>query len=264
SAAGQPASLATAWVNLAAVAIVSNDLPVALAYYARAEPALRDLDQHTVLVPLYNNRAQVREATGDVPGAIADLQAGGRSAAVVGALAQSLAMSTRAVQLLYATGRQAESEPLLEQVADVARALGDRAALQRALGDRALLVMARGDVAAAARLLDEQEAICTATGDAAGLAAAVGNRAILQRTLGDLPGALASIERQLEIARASGNGQAYLFATANRGELLGAMGRVGEGLAALAEARAMAVANGLTPMVEELDRMAAAIRATQQ
>ncbi len=62
----------------------------------------------------------------------------------------------------------------------------------------------------------------------------------------------------------SGNGQGYLFATANRGEVLGAMGRVDEGLIALNEARVMAANWGLTPMVEQLDQMMAALRAPRR
>jgi hypothetical protein len=54
------------------------------------------------------------------------------------------------------------------------------------------------------------------------------------------------------------------LATANRGEVLGAMGRIAEGLAALNEARTMAGNHGLTPMVQQLDQMIAALRAGQQ
>ena len=42
--------------------------------------------------------------------------------------------------------------------------------------------------------------------------------------------------------------------------VLGAMGRVEDGLAALNEARVIAANAGLTPMVEELDRLIAALR----
>lgn len=263
-AADQPASVATARSNLASVEIASNNLPAALEWYALAEPVLREMNSHPVLLPLYNNRWQVYQMMGNTAAAIDDLIAGGRSAAAVGVLAQSLQMLTQAAELLNGTGRQSETEPLWSNIAEVARGLGDEAALQRALGERALLVLGRGDNVTAAALLDEQEQICRRIGDQSGLAACVGNRAILLRNTGDLPGALRCVDEQLQIARATGNGQSYLFATANRGEILGAMGHVADGLAALNEARAMAANNGLTPMVQELDRMLAALRAGQQ
>ena len=263
-AADQPASVATARSNLASVEIANNNLPAALAWYAKAEPVLRELNSHPVLLPLYNNRWQVHQMMGNTAAAIDDLIAGGRSAAAVGVLAQSLQMLTQAAELLYATGRQNESEPVWSNIAVVARGVGDDAALQRAIGERALLVIGRGDVSIATALLDEQEQLCRRIGDMAGLAACVGNRAILLRNTGDLAGALRCVDEQLDVARTTGNGQNLLFATANRGEILGAMGHVAEGLAALNEARTMAANNGLAPMVQELDRMMAAMRAGQQ
>ena len=261
---GDVGGVATAQVNLAACDIVANDLQSALHRYAQAEPALRHVGANMTLVPLYNNRWQVHAHMGNMPAAIDDLVAGGRAAAACGELQQSQEMLTKAVETLYATGRVNEAEPLWGNVADVARALGDENALQRALGERALMVLGRGDIAAAAGLFDEQEEICRRIGDQVGLAACVGNRAILLRQTGDLVGALRCIDEQLEIAKASGNGQGYLFATANRGEVLGAMGRMAEGLQALGEARTMAANHGLTPMVQQLDQMIAALRGGQQ
>lgn len=261
---GDVGAAASAQVNLAACDIVADDLQSALHRYAQAEPALRQLGANMTLVPLYNNRWQVHAHMGNMPAAFDDLVAGGRAAAACGALQQSQEMLTKAVETLYATGRVKEAEPLWSNVADVARALGDESALQRALGERALMVLGRGDIAAAAALFDEQEEICRRIGDQVGLAACVGNRAILLRQTGDLVGALGCIDEQMEIAKASGNGQGYLFATANRGEVLGAMGRVSEGLQALGEARTMAATHGLTPMVQQLDQMIAALRSGQR
>ncbi len=263
-AENQPASVATAQVNLASVDIATNDLASALARYAQAEPVLRSLNMNMVLVPLLNNRWQVHSALGNTPAAIVDLIDGGRAAAAIGGLLQSQQMLTKAVELLYGTGRQNEAEPVWADLEQVCRALGDEPGLQRAIGERALMVLGRGDVATAAALLDQQEQICRRIGDQVGLAACVGNRAILLRNSGDLAGALRCVDEQLEIAKVSGNGQGYLFATANRGEILGALGRIAEALAALSEARTMAANNGLTPMVQQLDQMTAALRAGQQ
>ncbi|MEO6125049.1 MAG: DUF4062 domain-containing protein [Ilumatobacteraceae bacterium] len=263
-AANQPASIAMARSNLASVEIAGNNLPAALAWYAQAEPVLRQLNSHPVLVPLYNNRWQVHQMMGNTAAAIDDLIAGGRSAAAVGLLAQSLQMLSQAAELMYGSGRQNETEPVWADIAEVARGLGDDASLQRSIGERALLVIGRGDVANATSLLDEQELICRRTGDQAGLAACVGNQAILLRNTGDLAGALRCVDEQIHIAETTGNGQTYLFATANRGEILGALGRVAEGMTALDAARTMAANHGLTPMVQELDRMIAGLRAGQQ
>ncbi len=259
-----PASVATAQVNLASVDIAENDLSSALARYSTAEPALRQLNMHMVLVPLLANRSQVHAALGNHPAAIDDLIAGGRSAAAIGALAQSQQMLTKGIEMMYAMGRQNETEPVWANVADVSRGLGDESSLQRALGEQAMMVLGRGDTATAAGLFDEQEQICRRIGDHVGLAACVGNRAILLRNTGDLPAALRCVDEQIEIAKASGNGQGYLFGIANRGEILGALGRIGDALSALNEARQMASNNGLTPMVQQLDQMIMALAPQQQ
>ena len=258
---GDVGATAVARSNLASVDIVGGDLPTAMARYAQAEPALITLGAHAPLATLYANRWMVRAHLGDVPGAVADLLAGDAAFRRSGAPAQSLALLTRAVEAFHGSGLINEAEPLWIQLIDISRALGDEAALQRALGGLSLLVLGRGDIPNATRLLDEQEAICRRIGDQLGLATAVGNRAIMLRNVGDLNGALHCIDEQIEIARATGNGQSYLFGIANRGEVLGAMGRIAEGLAALEEARTMATHAGLTPMVQQLDQMIAALRA---
>jgi tetratricopeptide (TPR) repeat protein len=255
-----PAALATARANLAAVDIVSGDLESALRRYALAEPVLRAAGAHGMLVPILNNRWQVHMHRGDTPSAIDDLRNGATSAGVIGAFDQQHQMLTKAVELLYGTGRNAEAEPVWLELEAVCRHLEDQPGLQRAVGERGLLMIGRGDLDGAAPLLDEQEQICRSIGDQAGLAACIGNRAILLRQRGDLAGSLACIDEQLTIAKAAGNGQGVLFAIANRGEVLGALGRVAEGLAALQEARTMAAGWGLAPMVAQLDQMVAAMR----
>lgn len=260
---GDIGATAVARTNLASVDIVSGDLPAAMARYAQAEPALISLEAHTVLATLYANRWMVRAHLGDLAGAIADLLAGDTAFRRSGAAAQAVQLLSGGAETLHGAGQFEATEPLWLRLVEIGRAVGDEAALQRALGMLALLVLGRGDVPRAAALLDEQEAICRRIGDQAGLATAVGNRAIMLRNAGDLVGALRCIDEQIEIARATGNGQAYLFGIANRGEVLGAMGRTAEGLAALNEARTMAANNGLTPMVQQLDQMIAALRAGQ-
>ena len=258
---GDVGAIAVARTNQASVDIVGGDLPAAMARYEQAEPQLIGLQAHAVLATLYANRWMVRAHLGDFAGAAADLLAGDVAFRRSGAPAQSLQLLTRGVETFHGAGRVNESEPLWLQLIEISRALGDEAALQRALGALALLVLGRGDVPRATALLDEQEAICRRIGDQVGLASAVGNRAIMLRNMGDLNGALRYIDEQIEIARTTSNGQAYLFGVANRGEVLGAMGRVAEGLAALEQARTMATNAGLTPMVQQLDQMIAALRA---
>ncbi|MCU1360995.1 MAG: Tetratricopeptide repeat-containing protein, partial [Ilumatobacteraceae bacterium] len=261
SANHDPAAIAAARVNLAAVDIASNDLDSALARYAQAEPVLTSMGLDMVLLPLFNNRWQVHAMRGETPAAIDDLKAGARCAGTVGQAAQCAQMLTKAVELLYSSGRAAEAEPVWQNLELACRSIGDDAGLQRAIGERAMLVLGRGDLTTAGPMFDEQEQICRRIGDQVGLAACVGNRAILLRQQGDLAGSLRCIDEQLELARASGNGQGLLFATANRGEVLGAMGRVTEGLAALGEARTMAANWHLDPMVAQLDQMISAMRA---
>jgi len=259
--AGDEAAVAMALVNLAAVDIAGNDLPAALLKYAEAEPVLRARGLAMALVPLLNNRWQVHAVLGDQAAAIADLIDCGAQCAISGADQQRVQVLTKAVELLYQTGRQAETESVWGALAEACARVGDEAGLQRAVGEQAMLVLARGDRDGAGRLLGQQEEICRRTGDRVGLAACVGNQAILLQQLGDLSGALAHLDEQLALSRASNNGQGVLFATANRGEVLGNLGRIQEGLDALGEARAMAVQWGLAPLVQQLDQMIAALRA---
>ncbi len=87
---------------------------------------------HGVLVPLLNNRWQVHMHLGDTPSAIADLIAGAASAGVVGAVQQQHEMLTKAVELLYSSGRSTEAEPVWTELEAACRKLGDQAGLQRA------------------------------------------------------------------------------------------------------------------------------------
>ena len=81
------------------------------------------------------------------------------------------------------------------------------------------------------------------------------------RYRGDLAASLACLDEQLAVAGRSGNAQGVLFATANRGEVLGLLGRIPEAVAALDSARTTATQYGMTPMVQQLDQMIAALRA---
>lgn len=260
---GDPSAVATAQVNLGNVAIATNDLQGALGWYGAAEPALRERQLWMVLVPLLNNRWQVHAALGDNTSATNDLVACGRACVQSGAWQQAAQILPQALQYLNGTGRPTEAGPVYEDLAAVARALGDDGMLQQAVGDRALLVLGTGDLAGASALLDEQDEICRRTGNQVGLAACVGNRAIVKQQQGDLTGALACVDEQLQLSQATGNAQGVLFATANRGELLGQLGRKQEALAALGQARQMAAQYNLAPMVQQLDQMIAAVNATQ-
>ncbi|MCU1355995.1 MAG: tetratricopeptide repeat domain containing protein [Acidimicrobiales bacterium] len=260
---GDAAAVAVAKVNLAADDIVQNDFASALARYGEAEPVLRSMGLAMTLVPLLNNRWQVHSAMGNFPAAIADLIDCGAQCAVSGADTQGVQVLTKAIELMYQTGRQPETEPVWASLAEACRRTGDDAGLQRALGDGALLVMARGDLVKAGQMFDEQEGICRRIGDQVGLAACIGNRAILKQQQGDFVGALACIDEQLALSKAAGNGQGVLFATANRGEVLGNLGRIAEALAALGEARQMAAQWNLAPMVQQLDQMIHQLQAGQ-
>ena len=260
---GDPSAVATAPVNLGNVAVASNDLANGLGWYNAAEPALRERNLWMVLVPLLNNRWQVHAALGDNTSATNDLVSCGHACVQSGAWQQAAQVLPQALQYLNGTGRPAEAGPVYEDLAATARALGDDNMLQQAIGDRALLVLGTGDLAGATALLDEQDAICRRTGNQVGLAACVGNRAIVKQQQGDLTGALACVDEQLQLSQASGNAQGVLFATANRGELLGQLGRKPEALAALGQARQMAAQYNLTPMVQQLDQMIAAVNASQ-
>ncbi|MCU1369699.1 MAG: tetratricopeptide repeat domain containing protein [Ilumatobacteraceae bacterium] len=260
---GDPSAVATAQVNLGNVAVAGNDLRNGLAWYDAAEPVLRERNLWMVLVPLLNNRWQVHNVLGDDAAATDDLVACGHACVRSGAWQQAQQILPQALQHLNRTGRAAEAGPVYEDLATTARALGDDGMLQQAVGDRALLVLGQGDLAGATALLDEQEEICRRTGNQVGLAACVGNRAIVKQQQGDLTGALACVDEQLQLSRATGDAQGVLFATANRGELLGQLGRKQEALASLQQARQMAAQHHLTPMVQQLDQMIAAVDASQ-
>ncbi|MEJ7833345.1 MAG: tetratricopeptide repeat protein [Nocardioides sp.] len=255
-------SVAVAQTNLAAVDIAQQDLPAALSRYAVAEPTLRSLGLAMTLIPLLSNRWQIHAALGDHASAVTDLLDCASQCATTGAEAQRVQVLTKAVELLYQTGRMAEAEPVWVSLTEACTLLGDDAGLQRALGERAMLLLGRGEQREAGQLFDQQEEICRRIGEQAGLAACIGNRAILLQQQGDLSGSLACLDEQLSLSRSAGNGQGVLFATANRGEVLGLLGRTAEGLAALTEARSMAAQWNLTPMVVQLDQMIARLQSS--
>jgi ATP/maltotriose-dependent transcriptional regulator MalT len=271
---GNPLLVAAANTNLGTAAIAAGRYPDALARYGAAEPVLRDTSSHSLLVPMLANRAQVRQATGDMAGAAADYASAAESSQLLGLSDQAKQWGEAGIGIAYQLGNVVLAEHLWGTLADASRALADDDGLQRALGERALLIIQRaqpvgiaGDatnvdqatLAQALPLLDEQEAVCRRTGNPVGLAACVGNRAIVLRYQGDLPGALAAVEQQLQLAQTSNNAQGVLFATANRGELLGLLGRVPEAIAALGQARATAAQYNLGPMVQQLDAMLQAL-----
>lgn len=271
---GNPQLVAAAHANLGTLAIAAGRYPDALAHYAVAEPPLRAAQSFTLLLPLLANRAQVRQAGGDLAGAAVDFAGAADAALVLGAAAAAEQWGQQGIAASYQIGDVATAERLWPTLAAAARAVGNDDGLQRALGDHALLLINRaqppsgvGDVdqatlARAIPLLDEQEAVCRRSGNAVGLAACIGNRAIVLRYQGDIAGALAAVDEQLRIAQASGDGQGALFATANRGELLGLLGRVPEALAALSQARATAAPHPqLAQMVQQLDAMIQALQA---
>ena len=268
--AGDRVEAATAQANLGNVAAAAQRWAEALQYYDAAEPRLRELGAVGLLVPVLANRAQIHQLYQRTPQALADFTDAAEAAARAGNQAAAQQWGGQGVQLAYQVGDVARAERLWVVLAGAARASGDRAGLQRALGEHALLLINRARanpagvdgalLADATMLLDEQESICRAVGEWVGLAQALGNRAIAQRYTGDLSGALASLDEQLRFAQRTGNAQGVLIATANRGEILGLLGRVPEALDALGSARRTAAQYGMTPMVQQLDRMIAALR----
>jgi tetratricopeptide (TPR) repeat protein len=277
SATNDPQAIATAHTNLGNVDIAENRLADALGRYAQAEPLFRQHQAFSSLLPLLANRGQIHQMQQNFPAAVADYADAADAAARLGIAASAKQWGEMGIQLAYQVGDTVRAESLWGSLAMAYRAEGDEASLQRALGERALMMINRaqpqavpGDppnvdqalLAAAAPLLDEQEAICRRLGDQVGLAACIGNRAIVLRYQGDLGGALTCVDEQLRIAQASNNAQGVLFATANRGELLGLLGRVPEALEALTWARQTAAQYGpqLQPMVQQLDQMIAGLQ----
>ncbi len=268
--AGDRVEAATAQANLGNVAAAAQRWDEALQYYDAAEPRLRELAALGLLVPVLANRAQIHQLYRRTPQALADFTDAAEAAARAGNQTAAHQWGNQAIQLAYQAGDVARAERVWVVLAGAARALDDRAALQRALGEHALLLINRAQanpagvdgalLAEATNLLSEQESICRTSGDWAGLSQALGNRAIVQRHTGDLSGALASLDEQLRLAQQTGNAQGVLIATANRGEVLGLLGRVPEALDALTWARQTAAQYGLAPMVQQLDRMIAALR----
>ena len=270
--AGDRVEAATAQANLGNVAAAAQRWQEALTHYNAAEPQLRALGAVGLLLPVLANRAQIHQLQQRLPQALADYADAADAAARAGNQTAAKQWVDQGIQLAYQLGDVARAEHLWGVLIWAARSAHDQAALQRALGERALLLINRAQanpagvdqalLGGATTLLVEQESICRATGDWTGLAQALGNRAIVQRYSGDLPGALASLDEQLQLARRTGNAQGVLIATANRGEVLGLLGRVPEALDCLNQARQSAAQYGLTPMVQQLDAMIAALRAS--
>lgn len=273
-AAGDRQALAISETNLGNVAIVAQRFDEMYERFAAAEEILRDLDIAALLLPLLANRGQVNQATGRLAEALTDLAGAADMAARVGNHGQVVQWGNAAVALAYQLGDVVRAEALWNQIGPASRELGDDASLQRALGEQALLLINRSQPAGGAadatnvdqRLLDEamvllieQEVVCRRSANDAGLGACLGNRAIVLRFRNDLAGSLACIDEQLAISTRIGDAQGALFATANRGEVLGLLGRVSEGRTALVAARTTAATYGLSPMVQQLDAMIAAL-----
>ena len=269
--------IATAQTNLGNVAIGEQRFDEMFERYAIAERLLNELDIPASLVPLLANRGQVNQAMSRPHEAAADFDGAAMAAARSGHHQAVKQWGDMAVQLSYQLGDVGRAERLWGVLATAARATADDAGLQLAVGEHALLLINRSQSTApssgrpgatgdqnlldeAMALLDEQEAICRRTNNDVGLASCVGNKAIVLRYRGDLAGSLACLDEQLAIATRSANAQGALFATANRGEVLGLLGRTAEAIAALDGARRTATQYGMTPMVQQLDQMIAALR----
>ncbi len=266
--------IATAQTNLGNVAIAEQRFDEMFERYAIAERLLNELDIPGSLLPLLANRGQVNQAMNRLQDAAADFEGAATAASRSGHHHAVKQWGDQAVQLAYQLGDVQRGERIWPMLEQAARATGDAASLQLALGEHALLLINRAQVPTqagatvdpsllveAGQLLDEQEAICRSTGNDVGLASCVGNRAIVLRYQGDLEGSLACLDEQLAVASRSNNAQGALFAGANRGEVLGLLGRVPEAIATLDGARRTAAQYGLTPMVQQLDQMIAALRA---
>ncbi len=264
--------IATAQTNLGNVAIGEQRFDEMFERYAIAERLLTELDIPASLVPLLANRGQVNQAMNRPAEAAADFEGAAAAAARSGHHHAVKQWGDMAVQLAYQLGDVARAERLWPLLAASARATGDDASLQVATGEHALLLINRAQPSqpgapvdqplldAAMVLLDEQDAVCRRTANDVGLASCVGNKAIVLRYRGDLAGSLACLDEQLVVATRSGNAQGALIATANRGEVLGLLGRIPEALAALNSARQTATQYGMTPMVQALDQMVAALQ----
>jgi tetratricopeptide (TPR) repeat protein len=270
---GDDLVIATAQTNLGNVAIGEQRFEEMYERYAIAERLLVALDLPASLLPLLANRGQVNQAMDRPHDAAADFEGAATAASRSGHHQAVKQWGDVAVQLSYQLGDVVRAERVWALLEVAGRSSGDDASLQLALGEHALLLINRAQattpserpvdaplLVAALELLDEQEMICRSIGNDVGLASCVGNRAIVLRYQGDLEGSLACLDEQLDVATRSNNAQGALFAAANRGEVLGLLGRVPEALAGLDGARRTAAQYGLTPMVQQLDQMIAALR----
>ena len=90
---------------------------------------------------------------------------------------------------------------VFEDLADGARAHGDRAALHKAVGRQALIHRRWGDNHRAMELHKEEEQLCRDLGDLQALQACLGHQGLILRRWGDLQGAMALHKEEERISR---------------------------------------------------------------
>ncbi len=138
----------------------------------------------------------------------------------------------RRLQEKVRTGEFAKMNPFAEMQSDFER-IRAKMYHQAALGNQAVLLIERGELAAATKLLEEQERICRETGEESWLVHNLANQGIVLEARGDLDGALARYRELEAIARRTGERLGLADALAGIGRVLRARGENAEALVLL-------------------------------
>jgi tetratricopeptide (TPR) repeat protein len=239
--------------NQARILKERGDLDGAMALLRQAEEICRDLGNRHGLQISLGNQALVLLSRGDLDGAMTLLRERERLCRELGNRhGLQVALSNQALVLL-ARGELDGAMGLLKQAESICRDLGNRHGLQIALGHQARVRTEHGDLDGAMILLREQERLCRELANPLGLQIALSNEALVWQKWGRVEEALALLREAERLSRGLGNPEGLAIVLLRQAELLaGADGRSPEALRPAEEAHRIAVAHGLTALLDQV------------
>jgi tetratricopeptide (TPR) repeat protein len=164
----------------------------------------QDVATRTAVGYVLANRGMMRRVSGDLEGAMHDMQESLELSRAIGderAVAHALG---RVGNLATAAGELAQARDLLEECLAIRRRIGDSRGTGLAEGNLGNLAIAEGDLARAQVLLDDSATAFRRRGDMWGYGSALGNLASLALANGDVGHAKRLLEESLAAIRITG------------------------------------------------------------
>jgi len=237
---GEPAIAARTAIALSAASRRAGRSEAALSAANDALALARQAGEPGIEAEALLERAEVRRAGRDLPGAEEDLA---RSRALLdpgGASAALALCELRAALVLAASGRAAESLDLVRSAEAMARSAGDLQTLAACLVERGRQHSIARDFPAVLPCLLEAESLYRSLGDPHGVASVLAGRGHELQRRGELDGALAAFGEAERGFRDTGDRAGLCAALSQRGLVATRLGRFGEALRAHAESAALA------------------------